>query len=59
MFYYHSQAILIFFQIVISIGKLMMFTFKQQQIFKIVQNVQNAEILNDFEIFELSKLLEV
>ncbi|XP_073838681.1 odorant receptor 63a-like [Musca autumnalis] len=50
----YIEAILIFFQIFISIIKLLMFTFKQHEIFDAVQYVQNADIFIDLEIFELN-----
>uniref|UniRef100_A0A1I8MKB8 Odorant receptor n=1 Tax=Musca domestica TaxID=7370 RepID=A0A1I8MKB8_MUSDO len=48
-----TEAILIFFQSLISIWKLWMFTFSQDCLFDMMKSVENSETLQNLEIFQL------
>ncbi|XP_073840165.1 odorant receptor 63a-like [Musca autumnalis] len=54
----YSEAILIFFQSLISIWKLWLFTFSQDSIFEMIQSVETSELLKDMEIFQLDLIDE-
>ncbi|XP_019894621.2 odorant receptor 63a-like [Musca domestica] len=49
----YIEAILIFFQSLISIWKLWMFTFSQDCLFDMMKSVENSEMLQNLEIFQL------